>query len=297
MEMQLATIRRKIAEIDNIPSVPALVVPLLKRLGEPPENIDVSEIVNLISYDKSLTAQCLHMANSPLLGIRRRVETVQAAVMTLGMSKVREVATTCCLLRALPARPGGIDPSSLWKHSLACAMVSREFARRVSYADPEQAYLAGLLHDLGLIVELTSFPREFDQVSRTAFERRCPLHEVEPSILGLNHCAIGEMLAERWQLPLELKEVIRCHHDVDHASAACALVSIVSLSDTLCRMRGLGYGFDELRQVNLAEEPAWKYIAEELPAVQAFDLERFTLELDSYIEEIERLVTTLFSMA
>lgn len=297
MEMQLATIRRKIDEIDKIPSVPALVVPLLKKLGESPESIDVNEIVNLISYDKSLTAQCLHMANSPLLGVRRRIETVQAAVMTLGMCKVREVATTCCLLRALPARPGGIDPSSLWKHSLACALVSREFARRVGFADPEQAYLAGLLHDLGLIVELTYFPTEFDSVSRAAFERRCPLHEVEPSVFGMNHCAIGEMLADRWQLPAELKEVIRGHHVVDHASSACALVSIVSLSDILCRMRGLGYGFDELRQVNLADDPAWRYISEELPTLQSFDLERFTFELDSYIDEIERLVSTLFSMA
>lgn len=153
------------------------------------------------------------------------------------------------------------------------------------------------MHDLGLIVELTSFPTEFDKVCRTAFERRSPLHEVEHGVFGINHCGIGEMLAERWQLPVELKEVIRCHHDVDHASSGCVLVSIVSLSDTLCRMRGLGYGFDELRQVSFTEEPAWKYISEELPGMQNFDLERFTFELDSYIEEIEQLVTTLFSMA
>lgn len=104
MEMQLTTIRRKIAEIDNIPSVPALVVPLLKKLGEPPENIDVNEIVSLISYDKSLTAQCLHMANSPLLGVRRRVETVQGAVLTLGMSKV-------CLLGVGKTNPPGKFPA------------------------------------------------------------------------------------------------------------------------------------------------------------------------------------------
>jgi len=297
MGVPLSTISRKIAEIDNIPTVPALLVPLLRRLGEPAESVNVAEIVNLISYDKSLTAQCLHMANSPLLGMRRRVESVQTAVMALGMSKVREVATTCCLLRALPARPGSMDPANLWKHSLACALASREFARRVGYADPEQAYLAGLLHDLGLIVELTTFPKEFEQVSRTAFEERRPLHEIEPAVLGLDHCAIGEMLAERWHLPLELKEVIRRHHDVDRATVARSLVAIVSLSDLLCRMRGLGYGFDELRQVDLLSEPAWNYIAAELPKVQAFDLERFTLELDAYMEEIERLVTTLFSMA
>lgn len=296
MAIAISEISRKIADLDNIPTVPALLVPLLKRLGEPAEEVNVTEIVTLISYDKSLTAQCLHMANSPLLGMRNRVETVQAAVMALGMTKVREVATTCCLLRALPARPGSLKPTDLWKHSLACALVSREFARRIGYPDPEQAYLAGLLHDLGLIVELTTFPKEFEAVTRVAIEKRCPIHEAEPAILGVDHCVIGQMLAERWHLPAELKEVIRHHHDVDHAATAPVLVSIVNLTDILCRMRGLGYGFEELRQVDLSEELAWKHIAR-LPAMRSFDLARFTLEMDTYIEEIERLVTTLFNMA
>lgn len=297
MAVPISDISRKIAELDNIPTVPALLVPLLRRLGEPAENVNISEIVTLISYDKSLTAQCLHMANSPLLGMRNRVETVQSAVMALGMTKVREVATTCCLLRALPARPGSLKPTDLWKHSLACALVSREFARKAGYPDPEQAYLAGLLHDLGLIVELTTFPKEFEAVTRVAIEKRCPIHEAEPAVLGVDHCVIGEMLAERWHLPSELKEVIRRHHDVERASIAPVLVSIVNLTDILCRMRGLGYGFDELRQVDLSSDYAWRRIGEGLPAMRNFDLARFTLEMDGSIEEIEQLVTTLFNMA
>jgi putative nucleotidyltransferase with HDIG domain len=297
MAIPISEISRRIADLDNIPTVPALLVPLLKRLGEPAEDVNVNEIVTLISYDKSLTAQCLHMANSPLLGMRKRVETVQGAVMALGMTKVREVATTCCLLKALPGRPGSLKPNDLWKHSLACALVSREFARRVGFPDPEQAYLAGLLHDLGLIVELTTFPKEFEAVTRVAIEKRCPIHEAEPAVLGVDHCVIGQMLAERWHLPAELKEVIRYHHDVEHASTAPVLVSIVNLTDILCRMRGLGYGFDELRQVDLSSEYAWKHIGAGLPAMRSFDLARFTLEMDTYIEEIERLVTTLFNMA
>lgn len=296
MAIAISEISRKIADLDNIPTVPALLVPLLKRLGEPAEDVSITEIVNLIAYDKSLTAQCLHMANSPLLGMRKRVETVQSAVMALGMTKVREVATTCCLLKALPGRPGSLKPTDLWKHSLAVALVSREFAKRVGYEDPEQAYLAGLLHDLGLIVELTTFPKEFEAVTRLAVEKRCPLHEAEATVLGVDHCVIGQMLADRWHLPSELKEVIRRHHDVEHASTASVLVSVVNLTDILCRMRGLGYGFEELRQVDLSEEPAWKHIAA-LPKMRDFDLARFTLELDDSIEEIERLVTTLFNMA
>jgi putative nucleotidyltransferase with HDIG domain len=295
--LKIGDVQRRIAELDSIPTVPALLVPLLHRLGQPADEVDLPEIVALISSDKSLTAQCLHMANSPLFGRRKRIDTVHHAVTALGLRRVREVATTCCLLHTMPAMPGSMRPTDLWKHSLGCALVCRHFARKVGYADTEQAYLAGLLHDLGLIVELTSFPKEFEAVAHAAFQQRSPLHEVERVILGLDHCVIGAMLAEHWALPLEQQEVIRWHHDVEKATMARALVSIVNLSDILCRMRNLGYGFDELRQVDLLTEPGWSYIADDLPDVKNLDLARFTLELDAYLEEIERLVTALFSAA
>jgi putative nucleotidyltransferase with HDIG domain len=282
-------VQRKVAELDRIPTIPALLMPLLKCLGQPVEEVDVKGIVDLISHDKSLSAQCLQMANSPLFGMRKRVDSVLSAVMAVGIRRVREMATTCCLVRTLGGASGGLRPDDLWKHSLGCALASRQLATKIGFSDSEQAYLAGLLHDVGLIVELTLFPKEFESALRLAGQDGYVLLEAERKALGTDHCVVGGLLADKWSLPAEIREVIRHHHDVQNSSAHRSLVSIVNLSDILCRLRGLGYGFDEFRQFDLVSEPAWQCIAEAFPKVRSFDLARFTLE-------IERLVAVLFNV-
>ena len=294
--LQFTQIQRRIAELDRIPTVPALLMPLLKFLGQPAEDVDVNRMVGLIAHDKSLSAQCLQMANSPLFGMRQRVDSVRGAVIAVGIRRVREMATTCCLVRDLPRPGGGIRPDSLWRHSLGCALASRHLATKIGFKDPEQAYLGGLLHDVGLIVELTLFPKEFDAAFRMAAEQGRILTEAEREILGTDHSVIGSVLADKWSLPPEMKEVIRFHHDLENSCKNRTLVSIVHLSDLLCRFRGLGYGYAEFRQLDLTDEPSWQYIAEDLPQVRNFDLARFTLEMDDCLEEIEQLVTSLFNI-
>jgi putative nucleotidyltransferase with HDIG domain len=289
-------VQRRVAELDRIPTVPALLMPLLKLLGQPAEEVNVNQMVGLIAHDKSLSAQCLQMANSPLFGMRQRVDSVHAAVVAIGIRRVREMATTCCLIRALPRPGGGIRPDSLWKHSLGCALASRQLATKIGFKDAEQAYLAGLLHDVGLIVELTLFPKEFDAALQLAAEKGRLLHEVEREVLGTNHCVVGALLADKWSLPPEMKEAIRYHHVLENTCKHRTLVSIVHLSDLLCRFCGLGYGFAEFRQLDLQSEPSWQYIAEDLPQVRSFDLARFTLEMDDCLEEIEQLVASLFNI-
>jgi HD-like signal output (HDOD) protein len=290
-------VQRKVAELDRIPTIPALLMPLLKCLGQPVEEVDVKGIVDLISHDKSLSAQCLQMANSPLFGMRTHVDTVRSAVMAVGIRRVREMATTSCLVRTLGAANGnGLRPDHLWKHSLGCALASRQLATKISFPDPEQAYLGGLLHDVGLIVELTLFPKEFESAVHLAAQDGCLLNEAERKILGTDHCVIGGLLADKWSLPPEIRAVIRYHHDLQNSSDHRSLVSVISLSDILCRLRGLGYGFDEFRQFDLLTDPAWRCISNECPQVRSFDLARFTLEMDDALEEIERLVAVLFNV-
>jgi len=104
------------------------------------------------------------------------------------------------------------------------------------------------------------------------------------------------MLACSWQLPLPYHHVLRYHHEVERASEHRCLVAIVSLCDLLCRLRNLGYGFEEIGFVDLATEPAWTIAAEELTTMRNFDLARFTMELDTFITEVEQSVATLFQL-
>ncbi len=106
--------------------------------------------------------------------------------------------------------------------------------------------------------------------------------------------ARGHALAEKWHLSEEIAEVIAYHHDVDRSKNARSLVALVHLSDLLCRMRGLGYGYYERQKVDLVDDPAWQILLQEHRDLEGVDLEHFTFELDDAVTGVYEMVTTIF---
>ena len=292
-----ATVRdqllRKLESLDQMPSLPVVVSQLLSYLEKPPDQLRISEVSNLIARDNSLAARCLHLANSPLFGRYQTVDTVHAAVIALGLRRMKEIAVSCCLLNLTPSS-GPFDPVLFWEHSLECALLSRRVAQAIAFPHTEKAYLAGLLHDIGVIAHLWLAPNEFRTALDLATSRHISLQEAEFEILGITHCESGKFLAEKWHLGEELTTVIAFHHDIDRAPEHRMLTAIVSLADLLCRMNAMGYGFPEDRQVDLTAEPAFACLMSESPASKSVDWARITMEMDSYLEEVRRLVALLF---
>jgi len=181
----------------------------------------------MIAQDKSLAAQCLQMANSPLFGKWQKVESLKDAIVGLGIQRVSDIAMSCGVLNLLPKDLGSINPVAFWEHWLGCALVCRHFARRISYQDPSKAYLAGLLHDIGIVVNLWVLPAEF----RTAFEfargEGVPLDEAEQHILGFTHCDRGRLLAEHWRLAPDLRDTVALHHTNYSAAQNAGLIALV----------------------------------------------------------------------
>jgi hypothetical protein len=101
-------------------------------------------------------------------------------------------------------------------------------------------------------------------------------------------------VAERWHFTPDLVQVVASHHDASKATSERALVALVSLSDLLCRMGGLGYGYTEDRQVNFLEEPGFAILKKECPKLDSFDWSRFTFELEAYLDEVHQLVNLLY---
>jgi HD-like signal output (HDOD) protein len=285
---------QKLDRLDQMPSLPVTLVPLLHYLEQPLDSLEVQQIVDMISQDKSLTAQCLHIANSPLFGRYQQVDTLRGAVMAIGLQRMRDIVLSCSVLKLSPSIRSGIDPSVFWEHSFACALVARQFAQRIRFRDDAKAYLAGLLHDIGIVVHLWVIPKEYGAVLEYARTHHTPLDETEMAILGITHCHSGRILAERWDLTRDVIDVIGSHHNVGEAGEHRALVSLVSLSDLLCRMHDLGHGYSEDREVDLIEHPAFAVLLEACPELKEFDWARFTFELEGYVDEVHRLVSLLY---
>jgi HD-like signal output (HDOD) protein len=288
------TLLKRLEGLHQIPTIPAVLAPLLRYLQQPLESLDLQKVTDLIAQDKSLAAQCLQMANSPLFGRWQKVDSLRGAVIGLGFQRVSDIAMSCGVLNMLPKDGVGIDPVVFWEHSLGCALVCRHFARKISFGDPGKAYLAGLLHDLGIIVNLWVLPHEFRKAYEVARSEGIPLHEAELRVLGFDHCESGRLLAERWDLSPDLIEVVALHHAPPKSSDHAGLVALVELSDLLCRMSGLNYGYIESRQVNMREETGFSVLVQQCPTLGDLDWARLTFELDSYLDEVHSLVRAIY---
>jgi HD-like signal output (HDOD) protein len=288
-----ATLLKKLEGLHQLPTIPAVLAPLLRYLQQPMEQIDVQRVTDMIAQDKALAAQCLQMANSPLFGRWQKVDSLRGAIVGLGFQRVSDIAMSCGVLNMMP-RDTGIDPVAFWEHSLGCALVSRHFARKISFPDPGKAYLAGLLHDIGIILNLWVMPKEFCQAFDLAKREGIPLDEAEQQVLGFTHCDSGRLLAERWELSPDLVEVVALHHAPSESLNHAGLVGLIEISDLLCRMSGLNHGYIENREVNVLEETGFAVLSQQCQGLKDLDWARLTFELDSYMDEVHSLVHAIY---
>jgi HD-like signal output (HDOD) protein len=166
--------------------------------------------------------------------------------------------------------------------------------KKAEFAERGESVSGGLLHDIGIIANVVTLPKEYGEALVVARSKEIPLHEAEMEVMGITHGESGGILATRWRLAAELVAVIQYHHTPEQATEHRGLVALVSIADLLCRMRNLGYGYAERRLVDLMEEKAFAVLVEDCATLQEFDWARLTFELDNYMFEVHRLVAALY---
>ncbi len=285
-----------IDQMSSMPGVQAILQPLLSYLQQPFEQQDMQRIVDLISHDNSLAAQCLHMANSPLFGRWQTITSIRAAVVALGLQRMREVAVSCCMLKLVPPPQGEHNPVVFWEHSLGCALLARKLAKRIGVRDPEQIYLAGLLHDLGFMVNLQVAADEFLELLRQAQVDGRSLGELEEKLWGCTHCDTGAMLALKWNLAPLITDVIKHHHRLSQLSDYRSTIALVAICDLLCRANALGYGYPEQITLDWSHNELIDAIAEEWPVARTINWKQVSVELTNYLLDVRKLVSVLFRM-
>jgi len=288
------TLRSRVRNLDSMPAMPAILGSLLRALELPADQIEIEKVAEMISFDKSIAAQCLRMANSALFLRHTAIETIRGAVIALGARRLRDILWSSFLIQLAPRNQWPLNPTAFWEHSFGCALVSQQLARRVGLIDPERVYLCGLLHDIGELVNATLLPDAFRTTVEHAIAHNLSLYEVELTTLGFTHCETGKLLAESWNLPGPIQNVIENHHTPEKVEAPDAALAVVNLSDYLCRLRNMGHGYDELVEIEFSRLPAWGLLQKAVPSLERFDVAQFTLELDADAEEIQRLVAAAF---
>ena len=231
-----------------LPPFPAVANRVLSLVSD--EAIPASKIGAIIKTDPTFTAEILRVANSALFGLRREIATVEHAVTTLGLSRVKSMAT-------LIALNGMIKPAlkleslhRVWTHSLVTALVTEELARTAN-SGVDVAYTAGMLHNLGSLGLMSAYPEEYDRMLEVSRDCGFDLILTERDLFEIDHCAAGAYLAEEWNFPKAIIEAIATHHD--QPAQGTTLSNLVRVAWRLADILGFGafpsseyFGYDEL---------------------------------------------------
>jgi len=225
---------------DGLPTLPAYVFELNSLLSTSP--VDLKRVGEVIRTDPSLTAQVLRLCNSAFMGFRERISKIEHAIMLVGTERLRTMVLTCSLVEYVGHRVASHDIQSFWQHCFLTAALSERLARGISYPQPEQAYIAGLLHDIGalpLLVITSKEPQELENTSSCGWSESL---EIERERFGTDHCEVGHWIGVSWNFAPCLLEVMESHHKPKEATVDPPLVGVVAAADQFCSRRGIALG-------------------------------------------------------
>jgi len=215
----------------DLPPFPWITTKLLQLFAASGDEVEVSRMTELIRSDASLTSELLRRANSALFGLRSQVSSIDRAVMMLGMDRVKTLAMTLGMGSYLKTSMRLAVLRRCWRHSLGCALLAEEFAEASSLR-PDQAYTAGLLHDVGRLALLVKYPEAYADLLSVVIENHFGMLQSERDLFDLDHCEAGAWLAEGWDFPKELVDVIGDHHQ-PHKGRSSELVQFIHV---ICRL-------------------------------------------------------------
>jgi len=200
----------EIVTCPNLPSLPAVALEVLELTQD--REVRLEEIAEVVRHDPALTAKILKTVNSSYYGLSKPCPTISRALVFLGLSTVKSLVLSFALVDLTKGDGGGVDLPKYWRRSLLSASAARRMAARLEEGDAEEAFVAALMQDIGMLALQAARGEAYGAVIGRAGGDHRRLPEVERSVLGYDHAEVGAALGARWRLPASLVEAIRRHH-------------------------------------------------------------------------------------
>jgi putative nucleotidyltransferase with HDIG domain len=260
---------------DFLPPAFELIPRLLVLLDDPEVNSET--LADIIHADAGLTTDVLRAANAPAFAGGARIESLPQAIVRLGLREIYRLITAIITSpNVLNLDAFGFQRADFWQHSIACGTAARILARNVPSQDPEVAYTAGLLHDIGKLVMAQVAKADYLALIDSCKETNQPHFRAEDHAYQTDHAHIGSLLLKRWRFPEELTGAIRFHHDLPHAPEnARQLAALIYAGNIIAYRLKLGSGLPDYA---VHPNPAW--------------LEPISLQPDELAEYEHEVLTT-----
>jgi len=283
MVMNPETLRiKKITEsIIGLPTLPTVVSKMIELVDNP--RTSAASLARLISTDQALTARLLKLANSAYYGFPREISTVNMAIVVLGFNTVKDMGLSLSVFDVFKNQDvtSSFDIPRFWEHSIACGIASRMIARLYRSRYAGEAFVAGLLHDIGKVILNQYFNKEFAEILKRTSAGEL-LEDAEDSVIGTRHSQIGAWLADKWNLPKLIADTLGYHHAPWDSRIDPVFVATISLADYLCHISGLGHSGRALPPV--LDQQLWDIFSKENVPIDEPDIIRlqdeFMIEFD-----------------
>jgi putative nucleotidyltransferase with HDIG domain len=266
--MSAISLQQVTENVKDLPSLPALVMELLNDIDN--EDIDIHLLAQKVTNDLALTATTLRYANSAYYSTMIKVTTIQQAISLMGLSSVKKIIMMAALSGCFPENNcKGFDHKAFWRHSIAVAIAAKLLAKRLN-VNADTAYTAGLLHDLGALVLVTQYPRQYEATIVYRHEHQLSQFEAERKVLGIDHAAVGLALATLWNFSDIMKNAIAGHHQPE-APGLGFLATIIHVADGIAHALGVSSTPDS--QVIEVSGQSWESLNLDPAAIQELMME------------------------
>ncbi len=219
----------------SLPTLPHILLKLIEACGK--EDTSISDLAKIVEHDPALCAKILRMVNSAYYNLPQKVNTFNQALALLGSETIKNIALSASVYQVFYGlkKDSGFNLKLFWWHSLMCAVIAKLLAKKTAYPKPEDAFLAGLLHDIGKLVLLENFPKQYTEILKTSYGDNTALFTEEQKVLGLSHADTGFWLINRWQMQPFIADAVLYHHQpLTRIAHAFPLVKIIHVANSIC---------------------------------------------------------------
>lgn len=229
-----------------LPTVPIAASRAIQLLNE--SDVDMGEVADILLSDQVMAARVIRIVNSPLYKLLQEIDSVRQALIYLGPQRVFEIILTSCFLELTDSQSRSpLNMQHCWEHAFGVGLVAKKLASFSDTIPQDQAYIAGILHDIGEVILSQQRRDEFTRVLVLAREQEIDLHQAEMGVFGTSHAEVGGLLAEQWRFPEVYIDVIRHHHDKDTDSMS-PLTHLIYIADKICLNVGFCCKYESAEQ-------------------------------------------------
>jgi putative nucleotidyltransferase with HDIG domain len=247
-----------------------------------------TDVANIISQDQASASKILKAANSSIYGFRGRITTITQAITFIGFEEVKNLVLALSIIEMFSKlnAPASFNPVNLWKHSIAVGTITRHTGMTIGVRNLENYFIAGILHDIGKLLFYKYVPNEYAKAYNYSLANKVSLREAELKFLGITHTVVGDLLAEKWKLPINIRDVISNLYTGKVSGKLSLLVSCVHVANIASTLLEFGDNNEEI--VPKPNKEVWEFL--KLPD------NYFTKNIDEIYKQYQESVALLLKV-